>query len=234
MQQYNLKDTVVVNIDWDFANADEQCAAFDVDGELVFSVLPLVDISCGEWVDTNDELARKTNVFPLGKYDAEEFPNWDETVYFRDHIRYKDEVYAIHKPICNLGAELKSNSIELFSNDTIEVKIDRLVAMKKSIEIAIDILKSEIPKTQPDWSKAPAWANWWAVDSEDGDAWYFEEEPVLEADFIEDPTDTTLSKTCIYWYPLHLFTCRFDVDTSDKYPFYDAHNFHLSLTKRPE
>jgi hypothetical protein len=33
---------------------------------------------------------------------------------------------------------------------------------------------------QPDWSKAPEWAQWWAVDS-NGEAYYYEVEPGLAA-----------------------------------------------------
>ena len=39
------------------------------------------------------------------------------------------------------------------------------------------------PAREPDWSKAPWWANWWAVDS-DGEACWFDERPTLDKDGI--------------------------------------------------
>lgn len=37
-----------------------------------------------------------------------------------------------------------------------------------------------LPK--PDWSEAPKWANWWAVDA-DGDVFFYKDEPVQRLDY---------------------------------------------------
>ena len=45
------------------------------------------------------------------------------------------------------------------------------------------VMDSEEPQEEPDWSKAPSWANWWAVDY-DGEACWFDERPTLDKDGI--------------------------------------------------
>jgi hypothetical protein len=237
MEQLDLRNVNIVDIEWLFAKDNEQYAALDIDGELVFSVSPLVSVSCGEWCDEYDELARKTNFFPLGKYE-DHFPNWDELVYTRTHIKYKDNIYEINKPIeDSMGAMFNSDvineTIQIFENDSNEVKIGKLLEMQDSIEKVIDALRLESPKTQPDWSKAPDWANWWAVDSEDGDAWFFAEEPMLSVVHVQEREGNPF---VIYWDSCGYSDTpqnRMEFD-NDTYHYYKEHNFHRSLTKRPE
>lgn len=45
----------------------------------------------------------------------------------------------------------------------------------------IDAVESNSPVHLPDWSKAPAWANWWAVDI-NGSAFWFAKEPEPDLD----------------------------------------------------
>jgi hypothetical protein len=235
----DLKDVNIVNIDWTLAKAEENFAAFDIDGELVFSILPIVTQSCGEWFDIDGNKTRKTNIFPLGRYDVRyddvRFPNWDELIYSRTHIRHNNDIYEIGEKSIKLDAQFvvdgTNTIIQILPEDTTLVKIEKLTQMQESIQLAINALKEE--KTQPDWSKAPDWANWWAVDSEDGDAWFFAEEPILSVVVVEERDG---NRFVIYWDSCgydEINQNRMEIDR-DTYPFYKEHNFHRSLTKRPE
>lgn len=234
MAMTNLTNVNIVNIDWTLAKAEENFAAFDVDGELVFSVLPLVEYDCGEWLDINKNLARKTGIFPLGRYGVP-FPNWNELIYSRTHIKHNNDIYEIGERSIKLDAKFVVDGtdaiIQILPEDTTLVKIEKLTQMQESIQLVINALKEE--KTQPDWSKAPDWANWWAVDSEDGDAWFFAEEPMLSVVHAEERDGNPF---VIYWNSCGYDETprnRMEIDT-DTYPFYKEHNFHRSLTKRPE
>ena len=122
--------------------------------------------------------------------------------------------------------------------DSFEEKIDNLYHLMDIIEDEIDTLSAEQAindeqlLTQPDWSKAPKWANWWAVDSEKNEGWFFEDEPMLEAEVLEHDFDSDSIQFAIYWNPVNPFACRFEQDDIT-YPYYNMFNFHKSLTKRP-
>lgn len=234
MAMTNLTNVNIVNIDWTLAKTEENFAAFDVDGELVFSILPLVECNCGEWSDLNQNLARKTGIFPLGESGVP-FPNWNELIYSRTHIKHNNDIYEIGERSIKLDAKFVVDGtdaiIQILPEDTTLVKIEKLTQMQESIQLAINALKEE--KTQPDWSKAPDWANWWAVDSEDGDAWFFAEEPMLNVVHAEERDGNPF---VIFWNSRgyeESHRNRMDIDR-DTYPFYKEHNFHRSLTKRPE
>jgi len=48
---------------------------------------------------------------------------------------------------------------------------------------------------KPDWSKAPAWANWWAVDI-NGSAFWYAKEPVPELDDEGDDYGVWIGDSC--------------------------------------
>lgn len=65
---------------------------------------------------------------------------------------------------------------------------------------------------QPNWSQAPSWAKWWAMD-EDGECFYFENKPKI---------------TSVTWIP-------FNARIIDKAPIFGyAGNWKDSLRERPE
>lgn len=227
----DLTNVNIVNIDWyKYALPNEQYAAFDADGELIFSETPIVDCKKIMWFSTFGEgiHIRRTDEFPFGKFTGEDgwFVNWSDVVYSRDHLRYKDEIYRIDEP--------KQNNIIVTDDDSFEQKMEKLGKMLTSITNAMNLLSDEEAQrisattaTSPDWNKAPDWANWWAVDSEDGEAWFFEEEPFLKPMLTDNDE---YRPTHIYW---DINGGGLDNDTN-KYLYYDKTNFHKSLTKRPE
>lgn len=74
--------------------------------------------------------------------------------------------------------------------------------------------RKEIMARKPiDWSEAPDWAEWWAVDS-DGLGWWFENKPHI----INDP----INEIKIWWAAGKLEDDEFDSD-----------NWQQSLVQRP-
>ena len=231
MTMTNLTNVNIVDINWDkYALAEENYAAFDADGELLFSERSFTSIKCRMWVSSIDSIIRRTGEYPFGVFDFfnNSFKDFDSIVYSREYIKINDDVYKIEHTNPN-------EQISINDEDSYEQKIDKLYAMMDAIENVIDILSSEqaninepAQATAPDWSKAPSWANWWAVDSEDGDAWFFENEPMLKS--IDDGDDDFV----IYWdiATTETESNRLDVDVN-QYLYYNELNFHKSLTKRP-
>lgn len=227
----NLLDLNIVKINWDlaFAKENEKFAAFDADGELLFSEVAIdkFDTEMGLWVSTN---TRRTNLFPFGDFSKSKdtFKNWSDLVYSRDgHVRYKNDVYSIE----NINSPQKIERIIIADSDSFEVKIQKLLAIIESVTQTIKVLESQnkqLSLTSPDWSNAPEWANWWAVDSIGGEGWFFENEPRLKVGILDD--DEGNKNNVIYW---DTDDCKLDIDKFT-YPFYDYTNFHRSLTKRPE
>lgn len=221
----------IVDIDWDkYSLLEENYAAFDADGELLFSERSFTKTKCNLWVSTIDCIIRRTGVYPFGEFDffGNTFKDFDTVTYSREYVKVNEDIYKIERSNPN-------EQISVNDEDSYEKKIDKLYAMMDAIENVIDILSAEHATnappallTQPDWSKAPSWANWWAVDNEEGDAWFFENEPMLKS--IDDGDGDFV----IYWDIVTTETesNRFDVDVN-QYLYYNEFNFHKSLTKRP-
>jgi hypothetical protein len=50
---------------------------------------------------------------------------------------------------------------------------------------------------KPDWSKAPEWANWWAIDRT-GDAYWFKQKPMLSGGFWLDKDTCMLAENTYF------------------------------------
>jgi len=74
---------------------------------------------------------------------------------------------------------------------------------------------------QPDWSKAPAWAIWWAMDGFSNQANWYDSEPYIDGDSeIEDEWNIEL---------------KANMETYEKAPSFNyAGNWQESLRKRPQ
>lgn len=55
------------------------------------------------------------------------------------------------------------------------VQIDKLLAERDALQAKLDA----VPMFNPDWSMAPDWAQWWAVDA-DGDEYWYADKPDLD------------------------------------------------------
>lgn len=78
-------------------------------------------------------------------------------------------------------------------------------------------VKVDDKEWQPDWSQAPAWANWWAMDENKNTRWIYSE---LEQPYISD--------MFLRWCAIGRF------DSADAPSFGYTGNWRNSLRKRPQ
>jgi hypothetical protein len=74
------------------------------------------------------------------------------------------------------GVELAWIGAEWYAPRVAQAKED--IAQIEAIDAALAWLEQLPAPPQPDWSQAPSWSNWWAVDA-NGRAWWEQSEPTI-------------------------------------------------------
>lgn len=119
---------------------------------------------------------------------------------------------------------LPDEFLQIPLKDRISVLTNVIDELMKYVEnLQLELTETEALCKEPNWSTAPEWANWWAVDS-DGEGTFFEYEPMLKINS---------AAGVIFWDTTADYLHRFEIE-EDVYPFYNQTNFHTSLTKRPQ